>query len=95
MAYLRVGSSPEKSWEANAYLSIVEHGIYLHTKVAFPVRCLPSADVAATVTGFITAAVHVTEICAVGMAERRTDGSLTIQLELIRAEVLAVQTPLP
>ena len=47
------------------------------------------------VTGLPTAAVQVAVTCIVGEAERWTEGSLTVQLELTNAEVFAVQTPLP
>jgi hypothetical protein len=47
------------------------------------------------VTGLTTAAVQVAVTCVVGEAERWTEGSLTVQLELISVEVFAVHTPLP
>jgi hypothetical protein len=47
------------------------------------------------VTGPATAAVQVAVTCVVGEAERWTEGSLTVQLELINAEVFAVHTALP
>jgi hypothetical protein len=47
------------------------------------------------VTGLATAAVQVAVTCVVGEAERWTEGSLTVQLELTKDEVFAVHTPLP
>src|SRR6476646_4209151 len=47
------------------------------------------------VTGLPTAAVHVAVTCIAGEAERWTEGSLTVQLELTRAEVFAGHTVLP
>jgi hypothetical protein len=47
------------------------------------------------VTGVPTAAVQVAVTCVVGEAERWTEGSLTVQLELTSAEVFAVHTVLP
>lgn len=47
------------------------------------------------VTGLPTAAVQVAVTCIVGEAERCTEGSLTVQLELTNAEVFAVHAVLP
>ena len=47
------------------------------------------------VTGLPTAAVQVAVTCVVGEAERWTEGSLTVQLELTNDEVFAVHTVLP
>jgi hypothetical protein len=47
------------------------------------------------VTGFVTAAVQVAVTIAVGEDERWTEGSLTVQLALTSAAVLAVQGVLP
>ena len=47
------------------------------------------------VTGLATAAVQVAVTCVVGEAERWTEGSLTVQLELTNDEVFAVHTVLP
>jgi hypothetical protein len=47
------------------------------------------------VTGLATAAVQVAVTCVVGEAERWTDGSLAVQLELTNAAVFPVHTPLP
>jgi hypothetical protein len=47
------------------------------------------------VTGLPIAAVQVAVTCVVGEAERWTEGSLTVQLELTNAEVFAVHTVLP
>src|SRR5262249_8547856 len=54
---------------------------------ACPVLIEPSAAVAGIVTGLVTAAVQVAVICVVGEAERWTEGSLAVQLELTRAPV--------
>ena len=47
------------------------------------------------VTGLPTAAVQVAVTCVVGEAERWTEGSLTVQVELTSVEVFAVHTALP
>ena len=54
---------------------------------ACPVLIDPSAAVALIVTALVTAAVQVAVTCVVGEAERCTEGSLAVQLELTRAPV--------
>lgn len=47
------------------------------------------------VAGLVRVAVQVAVTCVVGEAERWTEGSLAVQLELTAAAVFAVHTPLP
>jgi hypothetical protein len=68
---------------------------YLHTSIAWPVSDASLAEVALTVTGLATAAVQVAVTCPLGLAERWTEGSLTVQLELISAAVAMPTHPEP
>jgi len=61
----------------------------LQVNEAVPVNMPPLADVAVTVTGFVTAAVQVAVTCAVGEADKWTDPSFTVQLEFTSAAVTA------
>jgi hypothetical protein len=63
--------------------------VYWHTSVAFAVSISPPVCLAVRVTGFGNAVVQVAFSCPDSEVERRTEGSLALQMVFARVPVTA------